>query len=409
MFKNWLSHVIIDVDKLDSLKLASTFSKLKILVLHNYEEDDQFCANKTPHYHALGLPKYKTTHAFRDTSITKLQADGIDLTYNEKIDYLNNRFVKFVQSMRQYENTLNYLRKYNILIENESVNFDDNLKTEEEADMATFDKLEESLRPRKISSETLKKFRAKYPCELDWKRTISNAPLTSRKASTTDFYQQCERECRAMERAAELSEEERTEISTNHLEFTDLLCAIYSKLRDHIEVNQDNGSILILCGPSGSFKSNICQIIGKQMGECVTMMGRDFVSRDTLKFDSLVKKQCEVLNIEEMPWRNPAQRIGLTDTLNELKMLTTGDPIEVRCAKNQKMSEATIKLKLILISTNETKECNYNDLESIIQSTPEYKRRMVLIHMDDVNYKHVPKKTNFKNHDLFVKYLNSIN
>ena len=85
--------------------------------------------------------------------------------------------------------------------------------------------------------------------------------------------------------------------------------------------------------------------------------------------------------------------------------MTTGNPIEVRTAKTSKNSDAVMQVKLILISMNESEECSFKELKTMIMDTPEYKRRMILLNMVELNYSKIQKKTTFKNDNLFIKFL----
>ena len=408
MFKVWLAHEIVDCNCISQSALHSIFKNCKVIAKHEYNSEteiNKFCEITEPHYHALGLPKFVTQKPFRDISEATLKNNGIELTSQERNLFLGNKRRIHIRTPQHYDNALKYIMKYEILFHDEQLNFDFNIKSEGiEMDVA-FERILDEIKPKKLSDEMIARFNEEFPTEISWRKALLQAPIKSKKDTTSDLFVQLERARGLMIRNENLTEEELNILTNDHYEFCNMLNTIMDKLTAHQAINMDNGSVLILCGPSGSYKSNICQIIGKFYGDMVTMSGNDFVSTDLLKLDTAVKKQADVINIEEMPWRNAAKRISLKDTLNTLKAMTTGNPIEVRCAKNSRNSDAIMQVKLILISMNESEECSFRDLKSMINDTQEYKRRMVLLHMNELNYANVKKRTNFKNDNLFIKYL----
>ena len=407
VYVQWLHHEIIDTTDTTIPQILSTYKKCKILVEHS-QFSDNFCANTTPHYHSLGLPKFYNEKALKEASLKRALDQGYQFeSYGDKGLYMAKRKVYSVKTVNNYENVLKYLLKYRIIIHDEEMNFDDNLKSNIVVASEEYTKMKSLLFPKKIADETVRQFNLEFPTEMAWQK----AHLTSigpNKQKTFEYFKSLERARNKLILSDPLTDEEAEDLICNHEAFTNVLRLIMDKLTAHQNINMDNGTVLILCGPSGSFKSNICSIIGKATGTMVIMGGEDFVSKDMLKLDTAVKKGADVINIEEMPWRCAARRISVRDTLNNLKQMTTGNPIEVRVAKTSKQTDALLQVKLILITMNETADLNYKELNDIIELTPEYKRRMVLIHMNEVNYGLVPKKTNFKNDNLFVKFIKGL-
>ena len=404
-----LNHEIIDTTLTTIPQIVSTFNKLKILVEHSAGADfDSCCSNKTPHYHSLGLTKNLNEKALKESSLKRVLDEGYNFeSYGDKGMYLSHRKVITIKNVTHYKNTLKYLLKYRIIIHDEAMNFDDNLKSNLRVASEEFTRMMDILNPIEIPVELVRDFNLRFPTEMDWQRKMLTASAKTKQKSY-EYYKDLEKARNKLILSDPLTDEEAEDLICNHEAFTDVLRLIMDKLTTHQSINMDNGSVLILCGPSGSFKSNICSIIGKATGTMVTMFGEDFVSKDMLKLDTAVKKGADVINIEEMPWRCAAKRISVRDTLNTLKQMTTSNPIEVRVAKTSKQTDALLQVKLIIISMNETGDLNYKELNDIIELTPEYKRRMVLIHMNEVNYGLVPKKTNFKNDNLFVKFIKGL-
>ena len=102
-----------------------------------------------------------------------------------------------------------------------------------------------------------------------------------------------------------------------------------------------------------------------------------------------------------MQWIDIQHKITLEKTINSIKEQLTGAGLDVRLAKTKSNLTDDVKFKMdyLLISMNETEYVNYRTLASMINSKAEFRRRFVLINMDDPKYSDIPVCRNRANNN----------
>jgi len=145
---------------------------------------------------------------------------------------------------------------------------------------------------------------------------------------------------------------------------------------------------MILCGKALTMKSTLNRVIASSLGEYNIWPGSQWIQRDPLKFDTAARQGVSVIVVEEMQWIDLQHRVTLDKTMTTIKEQLTGAGLDVRLAKTKSSLQDDIKFKMdfLLISMNESEYVNYNTLSTLINSKPEYKRRFILINMDDPQY-----------------------
>ncbi|CAF0932227.1 unnamed protein product [Brachionus calyciflorus] len=154
--------------------------------------------------------------------------------------------------------------------------------------------------------------------------------------------------------------------------------------------DNNSGVCMILCGGSGRCKSTINRIIASSLGEYATWPGSQWIQKDNLKFDTAARQGINTIIVEEMHWIDIQHRIILDKTLNSIKEQLTG---------------AGMDMDYLLISINETEYVNYRTLSHLIRSKPEYKRRFILINIDDDKYSDIVECRNRANENWQDNYI----
>jgi len=165
--------------------------------------------------------------------------------------------------------------------------------------------------------------------------------------------------------------------------------------------DQNSGVCLILCGGALMCKSTINRIIAESFGEYAIWPGSQWIQRDPLKFDTAARQGISTIVVEEMQWIDVQHRISLDKTINSIKEQLTGAGLDVRLAKTKSNMQDDIKFKMdyLLISMNETEFVNYRTLSQMINSKPEFKRRFLVINMDDPKYADINECRNRQNNN----------
>ncbi|CAF1135107.1 unnamed protein product [Brachionus calyciflorus] len=179
-------------------------------------------------------------------------------------------------------------------------------------------------------------------------------------------------------------------------------------LRNQLLSHDNNSGVcMILCGGSGRCKSTINRIIASSIGEYATWPGSQWIQKDNLKFDTAARQGINTIIVEEMHWIDIQHRITLDKTINSIKEQLTGAGMDVRLAKTKTAIQNDIKFKMdfLLISMNETEYVNYKTLCHLIRSKPEYKRRFILINIDDDKYSDIVECRNRQNENWQSNYI----
>lgn len=117
-----------------------------------------------------------------------------------------------------------------------------------------------------------------------------------------------------------------------------------------------------------------------------------------LKYDTAARQGISTIVVEEMQWVDVQHKITLEKTMCSVKEQLTGAGINVRMAKTKSNVQDDIQLKInnIIISMNNDNIVNYQILQSLINSKPEFKRRFLVINMDDPKYQDIIEYRNRK-------------
>lgn len=367
-----IKHYIVDKANWDLTndQVLSLFKSVRIAVL-DQEVDKN---NKVvPHYHILGESKV-TQRKLRDWSLNQMRAADIKGGLEAKGFFLTAR-VKNIENLKHYNNTVEYLkRKNSTIFEDESVQFGP-------AQNPVFRALDEAHEPNKFTKEDMAEFKRRFPLINGWKKVAAQKKLSK---YVVDQLQLMEAQRKYEENIRELNDDELHELMPN-MPIIEHANNLKAQMVAH---DQNSGVCLILCGGALKCKSTINRIIASSFGEYAIWPGSQWIQKDPLKFDTAARQGISTIVVEEMQWIDIQHRITLDKTINSIKEQLTGAGLDVRLAKTKSSLQDDIKFKMeyLLISMNENEYVNYRTLSQLINSKPEYKRRFILINMDDVKY-----------------------
>ena len=368
-----IKHYIVDKANwdlnLDQIK--SLFKNIRIGVLDDKEVDKN--NNIVPHYHILGEAKV-TQRKMRDWSLNNLRAAGVKGGLEAKGFYLTTR-VKNIESLKHFNNTVEYLKRKNgTFVEDESIGFGP-------MQNPIWRVLDEAEEPSKHNKEDMLEFKRRFPIINSWKKVVAQRKLSKFAVQQLESmeaqrkYEECIRD---------LSDDEKHELLPN----IPILSHAKNLRAQMINHDQNSGVCLILCGGALMCKSTINRILASSLGEYAIWPGSQWIQRDPLKFDTAARQGISTIVVEEMQWIDIQHRITLEKTINTIKEQLTGAGLDVRLAKTKSNLQDDIKFKMehLLISMNENEYVNYKILAQLINSKPEYKRRFLVINMDDPKY-----------------------
>lgn len=373
---NVIKHYIINKANwdLNPNQIQSLFKKIRIMVLDNEVDRNN---NVVEHYHILGEAKFGQ-RKLRDMSLLNLRNADIRGGLEAKNFFMTAR-VKNIENAKHFINTVEYLkRKNSTLFEDESVTY------------GCFQNpiwkiLDEAEEPAKFSKEDMAEFRRRFPLINSWKKVAAQKRLSKFAVKQLE---EMEQQRKHEENIRELTNDEK------HLLLPNMPILSHAKdLRTQlVNHDQNSGVCLILCGGALMCKSTINRIIASSFGEYAIWPGSQWIQRDPLKFDTAARQGISTIVVEEMQWIDVQHRITLDKTINSIKEQLTGAGLDVRLAKTKSNLQDDIKFKMeyLLISMNETEYVNYRTLSQLINSKPEYRRRFILINMDDPKYCDIP-------------------
>lgn len=369
---NVIKHYIADKANWDLSvdQIRSLFKSIRIMVLDNEIDRNN---NNVAHYHILGEAKV-TPRKMRDWSLHNLRAADIKGGLEAKGFYLTSR-IKNIEGLKHYQNTILYLqRKNSTVFEDENVGFGAMVNP-------LWRKLDEAEEPSKHTKEDMDEFKRRFPIINSWKKVAAQ-----RKFDKFSIGQLMSMEAQRKyeENLREFTDEEKHELLPN----LPIIRHAHNLRTQLINHDQNSGVCLILCGSALSCKSTINRILGESFGEYAVWPGSQWISRDTLKFDSAARQGISTIVVEEMQWIDIQHRITLEKTINSIKEQLTGAGLDVRLAKTKSNLQDDLKLKIdfLLISMNESEYVSYRILSNLINSKAEYKRRFLLINVDDPKY-----------------------
>jgi len=354
-------------------QIQTLFKKIRIMVLDNKVDQDN---NQKPHYHILGEAKY-TPRFIRDASVATLWGAGIRGGLEAKSFFASAR-CNNVNGPVHWDNIIKYLKRKDVIyVDNEEVNFNGGL-------LSLWQVIDERKAPQKYASGDMEIFRARYPIVDSWKKEAAQLGLDAKHVKKL---QDLERQRKFEEGIRDLSEDEKHELLPNMP-----IISHAKNLRDQL-INHDTnaGVCLILCGEAQMCKSTLNRIIASSLGEYHIWPGSQWIARDMLKFDTAARQGISTIVVEEMQWIDIQHRITLEKTMCSIKEQLSGSGINVRMAKTKSNVHDDIQMRInnILISMNNDNHVNYNVLQSLINSKPEFKRRFLIINMDDPKYQDI--------------------
>ena len=381
-----IKHYIIDKANWDmnNDQITSLFKSIRIGVLDDKEVDKD--NNIVPHYHILGESKV-SQRKMRDWSILNLRSCGIKGGLEAKGFFLTAR-IRNIQSHQHFKNTIDYLkRKNNTFSEDESITFGP-------LQNPVWRVLDEAEEPAKYSQEEMAEFKRRFPLINGWKKVCAQRRLSK---FVVDQLESMESQRKYEENIRELTDNEKHLLLPN----VPILSHAKNFRNQLISHDQNSGVCLILCGDALMCKSTINRIIAESFGEYAVWPGSQWISRDSLKFDTAARQGISTIVVEEMQWIDLQHRITLEKTINSIKEQLTGAGLDVRLAKTKSNLQDDIKFKMdyLLISMNETEYVNYKTLTQMINSKPEFRRRFLVINMDDPKYANIPVCRNRPNNN----------
>lgn len=367
-----IKHWIVDKANWDltEKQVLTLFKTVRIAVIDSEVDKNN---NVIPHYHILGEAKV-TPRQMRDWSLNSIRAAGIYGGLEAK-EFFQTARPKSIQDKKHYENTIAYLkRKNSTFYEDETVVYGPALDP-------LWDQLQHRKEPQKFDEANMNEFRRLYPVSDCWKKIAAQQRFSKYEV---ERLQQYETQRKYEDSIRELNFEEKHDLMPN-LPILEHAQNMRHQLVSH---DQNSGVCMILCGGALMCKSTINRIIAHSFGEYAIWPGSQWIQKDALKFDTAARQGISTIVVEEMQWIDIQHRITLEKTLNSIKEQLTGAGLDVRLAKTKSSMQDDIKFKMdyLLISMNETEYVNYKILADKINSRPEFKRRFILINMDDPKY-----------------------
>ena len=378
---NVIKHYVIDKGNWDlsTDKILTLFNKVRIACLDTEPNKN---GKVEQHYHVLGEAKV-TKRVMRDMSLNDIRGASIQGGLESKGFYLTSRPCQ-VQSQQHFNNIIAYLKRKNgTFFEDESVVYGPKVNP-------IWCMLEEAERPTTHSKEDMQEFRRKFPLIDAWRPYVAKLKMNPKKAKMiVDQLESMETQRKYEDVLSPITDEEKHLLLPN----MPLLSHAFKMRNAIINHDQNSGVCMVLCGSALMCKSTINRILGHSFGEVAVWPGSQWIAKDMLKFDSAARRGISTIIVEEMQWIDIEHRVSLEKTINSIKEQLSGAGIDVRLAKTRSALTDDIKLKIdqLLISMNETPLVNYRVLSQMINSKPEYKRRFLIVNMDDPNYEDIVK------------------
>ena len=181
----------------------------------------------------------------------------------------------------------------------------------------------------------------------------------------------------------------------NIIEFT----ATIKMLQDH---HYPVGMGLFLCGEAslndhGGYKSTLLQILACKHVNSITWTGDAWLRNDTLKWDDVYNANVETLITEELQLLDVLKKKQPEHALIEMKSVLTGQPMNVRLAKNTSVSkEGSLTIKRIYCSFNPRQNVTAESLGNLVSKYEDYAKRFLVINMDKIPAKYNMYIENYK-------------
>ena len=392
-----IKHYIIDAENVNYKQVKSLFSSVRIIALHEETKEGK----KESHFHVLGEAKF-SKRTLRDMSIHSLLHHGIIGGLEIKERFVSNSTkIKNIEGAKHFEHTVQYLkRKDKVLFEDETIQWVGTVSS-------AFKALDEAMVPSKYDRTEMAEFRRRFPLVNSWKKQVVKANL---KSNFIAAFQGMEKQRQYEDSTTPLSVQE-VDLLIPNIPLLQHAHNLKLQMQCH---DQNSGVCMILCGQALTCKSTLTRIIAQSLGEYSIWPGSQWITKDNLKFDTAARQAISTIVVEEMQWIDLQHRITLEKTLCSIKEQLTGAGLDVRLAKTKSSFQDDIKFKLdfLLISMNENEFVTYKVLAAAINSKPEYKRRFILINMDDPTYDNLQAlrndKQNFWNTNPGKEFINNL-
>jgi len=301
-------------------------------------------------------------------SKASLEAMGI-YNMHAKTAFMNMHFNQ-IKSEEHFENIIKYIKRKIVLFENSDIGFKlDNRQS-------IISKIRDlKSRPKHTPAE-MAEFRAEYPQYNSWKSDCLKLRLSK---AFSDTLQSMEDQRMKEDENMPLTKEDLKKLLP-FKSFIEFIRDIRIKLAAH---PSNSGYACILGGRASTYKTTICEILAQSFGPYHVWPGTQFVKEDILKYDSAARAAISTIVIEEMKWLSLTKRVTLNDTLCSIKEQLSGTGLNVRLAKNKtSIDDLILKIERFFISFNPDEYLDYQTLNQLIESKPEFKRRFYLYNMD---------------------------
>lgn len=385
-----MKHFTIDKGnfQLTDVQIRSLFKSIRVMGLDKTPDRNN---NVVEHYHILGEEKISQRN-MRDMSLLNLRNADIKGGLEAKAFFLTAN-IKYVDTQEYWDNCIKYIKQYDNVYEDKEILFKPPLNP-------LWDQIEQQNKPSKHSKEDMERFKQQFPIINSWKQVAAKRGY---KPHLIKFLTELEAQRKFEEGLRDLTVDEKHQLLPN-MPILNHAKDLRTQLISH---DNNSGVCMILCGGSGRCKSTINRIIANSLGEYATWPGSQWIQKDTLKFDTAARQGISTIIVEEMHWIDIQHRITLDKTINSIKEQLTGAGMDVRLAKTKTAIQDDIKFKMdyLLISMNETEYVNYRNLSALIRSKPEYKRRFILVNIDDDKYNDITECRNRDNENWQSNYI----
>lgn len=355
--------------------ITMCFAKIVIMGVHTSDSSDPCNAEDQDHFHIVGEQKW-STRFLRDMSTKRLERLNSGLSPGIRDAFCAAR-AKYILDEQHFKNTIEYVRKRcsNIIEDNcDTFHFTNKFMI--------FKMIDEMTEPSDISQEEQEEFNKRYPVAWQW--TIDSQNYAFPKTVVKRLKQL------EAARARENTLPPAVETMNKAISENRFLCKYLVTVKEALEsFGGVTGKCLILCGPSDTCKSTILRIVAHSFGKFAVWPGSQFIERDALKFDSLVRNRIDQLVVEEMQWYDMPRKHTIEKTILGIKELMTGGGLDVRTSKAGAQvltGEAKLSLRHIFISMNPDSMANFKALHHIINSKQEYKKRLMIL--DTTSWEH---------------------
>lgn len=302
--------------------------------------------------------------------MSKASLESMGITNpNAKLALMQLHFNQ-IKDQEHFDNIVKYIKRKQVLMEN------DNILWRQDNRTSILAKIRELKHKPKHTPEEMAEFRQDYPNYNSWKGDAIRLRLSK---NFTNHLQSLEDQRLIEDQNYPLTKQELKKL-VPFKSFIEFIRNIRIKVNAH---PSNSGYACILGGKANTYKSTICDILAMSFGSYHTWPGTQFIKEDVLKYDSAARAAISTIVIEECKWINLLKKVTLNDTFCMLKEQLSGSGLNVRLAKNKNcVDDLILKIERFFISFNPDEFVDCEDMESLINRKPEFKRRFYLFNMD---------------------------